>query len=104
MKESAPISRDQWKSLLAAQSGYLLDAMDVLLYVFAINTLKKEFGLSNSMAGLIGSATLVSSAAGGILFGIMADRLGRTRTLSLHNPAIFTRLGWDGDGSQFRRS
>jgi MFS family permease len=81
MKESAPISRDQWKSLLAAQSGYLLDAMDVLLYVFAINTLKKEFGLSNSMAGLIGSATLVSSAAGGILFGIMADRLGRTRTL-----------------------
>ena len=81
MKESAPISRDQWKSLLAAQSGYLLDAMDVLLYVFAINTLKKEFGLSNSMAGLIGSATLVSSAAGGILFGVMADRLGRTRTL-----------------------
>jgi MFS family permease len=80
-KDLAPISRDQWKSLLAAQSGYLLDAMDVLLYVFAINTLKKEFGLTNSMAGLIGSATLVSSAAGGIVFGVIADRLGRTRTL-----------------------
>src|SRR6266852_4417583 len=76
-----PVTREQWKTLLAAQSGYLLDAMDVLLYIFAINTLKHELGLTNRMAGLIGSASLVASAAGGILFGMMADRLGRTRTL-----------------------
>ena len=76
-----PITRDQWKTLLAAGSGYLLDAMDVLLYVFAINTLKQEFGMSNRDAGLIGSATLVASAAGGVLCGALADRLGRTRTL-----------------------
>jgi MFS family permease len=74
-------TRDQWKTLFAAQSGYLLDAMDILLYVFAINTLKHEFGLTNRMAGLVSSATLISSAAGGILCGILADRLGRTRTL-----------------------
>jgi MFS family permease len=72
---------EQWKTLFAAQSGYLLDAMDILLYVFAINTLKHEFGLTNRMAGLVSSATLISSAAGGILCGILADRLGRTRTL-----------------------
>ena len=40
---------DQWKTLFAAQSGYLLDAMDILLYVFALNTLKHEFGLTNRM-------------------------------------------------------
>jgi MFS family permease len=75
------ITKTQWKALLAAQSGYLLDAFDVLLYVFAINILKQEFGLTNRMAGLVGSATLIASAAGGILFGMLADRVGRTRTL-----------------------
>ena len=78
---TSPITDAQWKALLAAQSGYLLDAFDVLLYVFAINVLKQEFGLTNRMAGLVGSATLIASAAGGILFGMLADRLGRTRTL-----------------------
>src|SRR5689334_1676132 len=64
---------DQWKTLFAAQSGYLLDAMDILLYVFALNTLKHEFGLTNRMAGLVSSVTLISSAAGGILCGVLAD-------------------------------
>ncbi len=71
----------QWKTLFAAQSGYLLDAMDVLLYVFAITTLKHEFGLTNRMAGLVSSVTLISSAAGGIVCGVLADRLGRSRML-----------------------
>src|SRR5260370_40605012 len=72
---------DQWKTLFAAQAGYLLDAMDILLYVFALSTLKHEFGLTNRMAGLVSSVTLISSAAGGFLCGILADRLGLTRTL-----------------------
>lgn len=80
-KSPAPITSEQWRTLLAAQSGYLLDAMDVVLYIFAINVLKKEFAMTNQMAGLVGSATLVASAAGGILFGMLADRFGRTRTL-----------------------
>jgi len=78
---SVKASREQWNSLAAAQSGYLLDAMNVMLYVFAINTLKHEFGMSNRAAGLVSSVTLVSSAAGGILCGVLADRLGRVRTL-----------------------
>lgn len=67
--------------LVAAHAGYLLDAMDVLLYVFALNTLRAEFGFSNATAGLIGSSTLLASAAGGILGGMLADRIGRARTL-----------------------
>lgn len=56
--------------------------MDVVLYVFALNTLRAEFGFSNATAGLIGSATLLASAGGGILAGIVADRIGRARTLA----------------------
>ncbi len=75
------ITRRQWHALFAAQSGYMLDATDVLLYVFALNTLRAEFGLSNAQAGLVSSITLITSAAGGVLFGILSDRVGRTRTL-----------------------
>ncbi len=62
-------------------TGYMLDAMDVLLYVFAIQTLRAEFGMSNAVAGLASSATLVFSAAGGVLAGILSDRIGRRKTL-----------------------
>ena len=77
----AAITRRQWRALFAAQSGYMLDATDVLLYVFALNTLRAEFGLSNAQAGLVSSVTLVTSALGGVVFGILSDRVGRMRTL-----------------------
>ncbi len=76
------ITGEQWKILFAAQAGYLLDAMDVLLYVFAINALKHEFGFSNRMAGLVSSVTLIASAVGGIHCGVLSDRLGRVRMLA----------------------
>jgi MFS family permease len=75
------IGNQQWRALFAAQAGYMLDAMDVLLYVFAVNTLKAEFHLSNAQAGLVSSSTLICSAIGGIACGVLADRIGRTRTL-----------------------
>lgn len=74
-------SSPRWLALWAAQLGFLLDAMDVLLYVFALTTLKQEFGWTNAQAGLVASATLVASAAGGIAAGFLSDRIGRRRTL-----------------------
>jgi MFS family permease len=75
------ITGNQWRALFAAQSGYMLDAMDVLLYVFAVNTLRAQFGMSNAQAGFVSSVTLICSAVGGIVCGVLADRIGRTRTL-----------------------
>lgn len=71
----------RWRALWAAQLGFLLDAMDVLLYVFAIQTLKTDFGWSNAQAGAVSSATLIASAFGGIAAGWVSDRIGRRRTL-----------------------
>jgi MFS family permease len=75
------ITRDQWRVLFAAKLGWMLDAMDFLLYVMAIGQLKAYFGFSDATAGLIGTVTLLTSAAGGLLFGVIADRMGRTRAL-----------------------
>jgi MFS family permease len=55
--------------------------MDVLLLVFALQSIRLEFGLTNAQAGALGSATLIASAAGGIVAGFFSDRFGRMRTL-----------------------
>lgn len=75
------ITREQWRVLLAAKVGWMLDAMDFLLYVMAIGTLKTHFGFDDATAGMLGTITLLTSAAGGLLFGVIADRFGRTRAL-----------------------
>lgn len=75
------LTERKWIALWAAFFGYMLDAMDVLLYVFAIQTLKTEFHMSNAMAGLASSLTLILSAVGGIASGILSDRLGRRKLL-----------------------
>lgn len=75
------VTRDQWRALAAAKLGWMLDAMDFLLYVMAIGQLREYFGFSDATAGLLGTVTLVTSAVGGIVFGVVADRAGRTRAL-----------------------
>jgi MFS family permease len=75
------ITEDQWRALLAGKLGWMLDAMDFLLYVMAIGRLKTYFGFDDATAGLLGTITLLISAAGGVLFGAIADRIGRTRAL-----------------------
>jgi len=75
------ITTEQWRALAAAKLGWMLDAMDFLLYVMAIGQLKEYFGFDDGTAGLLGTVTLVTSAVGGIVFGIIADRAGRTKAL-----------------------
>lgn len=75
------LTRQHWLTLFAAQAGYMLDAMDVLLFVFAVNVLRSEFHLTATQAGLVSTCTLACSAAGGIAFGVFMDRFGRARAL-----------------------
>jgi MFS family permease len=81
MRWYSSITRAQWKTLAAAQFGWMLDAMDVMLYAFALTAIREEFRLTSAAAGAMASATLLASAVGGVLFGILADRIGRARTL-----------------------
>jgi MFS family permease len=80
------------RSLIAASLGWMLDSFDVMLYALVLAHLMKGLGMGKTTAGFLGSLTLVASAAGGIFFGVLADKLGRTWALraSILIYSIFT--------------
>jgi MFS family permease len=83
-----------WRALAAGGAGWMLDAMDVMLYAFALPNIQAEFGLTSAEAGGLMTATLVPSAVGGVVFGVLADRYGRVRMLmvSILMYSVFTAL------------
>ncbi|MBR8839051.1 MAG: MFS transporter [Stigonema ocellatum SAG 48.90 = DSM 106950] len=88
------LSRYQWTVLFAAWLGWGFDVFDGLLFNYvAPNCVPTLLGLTigSSAAkaatlywtGLITSILLLGWAVGGILFGQVCDRIGRTKTLLL---------------------
>jgi putative MFS transporter len=65
------------KLLGIAGMGWMFDAMDVGMLSFIIVALKVEWDLSPGQMGWIGSVNSIGMAVGALLFGIMADRIGR---------------------------
>src|SRR4051794_30107555 len=77
MSSIAAVERRAWRALFAAQVGWMLDAMDFLLFNFAVVLIQKEFALSKAMVGALLAVGLVAGAVGGVAFGPIADRIGR---------------------------
>ncbi len=71
------------KALIAASLGWMLDAFDVMLYALVLKSLMADLHIDSATAGWVGSVTLIAAAGGGLMFGVIADRLGRTRALML---------------------
>ena len=71
----------QRRTLLAAALGWALDAFDAMLYALVLTLLMRDLGMSKTTAGLLGTLTLLASGLGGVLFGFLADRIGRKRAL-----------------------
>ena len=71
------------RALVAASLGWMLDAFDVMLYALVLRAVRADLDLSADVAGGLQSLTLLASAAGGLMFGVLADRWGRTRALML---------------------
>jgi MFS family permease len=77
------VPRTAWRALFAAQLGWMLDAMDFLLFTFAVVSIQKEFGFTSATMGALTSVALIASAIGGIAFGHLADRIGRVRAMTI---------------------
>src|SRR5256885_3894999 len=79
----AQASSAQRRTLVAAALGWMLDAFDVMLYSLVIAYIMRDLHMSKQGAGLLNPLTLLASGIGGVLFGFIADRIGRTRALML---------------------
>jgi MFS family permease len=90
----AEMSAKEKSTFWACIGGWALDAMDVQMFSFAIPALIASFAITNADVGLIGTATLLTSAFGGWFSGALSDRFGRVRTLQITIAwfAVFTFL------------
>ena len=73
----------QRRTLLAAALGWMLDAFDTMLYALVLAHVMRDLDMSKAMSGFLATLTLLASGIGGILFGFIADRIGRKRALML---------------------
>jgi MFS family permease len=77
------ITVTQRRTLLAAALGWMLDAFDTMLYALVLAHIMRDLSMSKAMSGFLATLTLLASGIGGILFGFLADYLGRKRALML---------------------
>ncbi|MDR2331971.1 MAG: MFS transporter [Burkholderiaceae bacterium] len=69
------------KTFIGAFGGWAVDALDFMVFTFVISTLISLWGIDKGQAGMLGTVTLLFSAIGGWVAGILADRYGRVRIL-----------------------
>lgn len=77
----ADLNSQERKTLIATFGGWAVDAIDVMVYVYVIPTLLTAWGMTKTQAGFIITVTVLASAVGGWVAGILADRYGRVRVL-----------------------
>ena len=73
----------QRRTLLAAALGWMLDSFDAMLYALVLTHVMRDLGMTKATAGLLSMLMLLASGIGGLLFGFLADRIGRKHALML---------------------
>ncbi|MFD4376148.1 MFS transporter [Streptomyces sp. NPDC058486] len=77
-----------------AFGGYALDSYDFFTLPLSMVAIAAYFSLDKGQTGLLTTVTLVVSAVGGALAGVLADRVGRVKALmiTVMTYALFTVL------------
>lgn len=77
------VTSAQKRTLVAAALGWGLDGFDVMLYSMVLPTVMSALHIQKAVAGLPNAFMLLASGIGGVLFGFIADRVGRKKALML---------------------
>jgi hypothetical protein len=102
------LNREQWRVLLAANLGWLFDGFEIyalfLTVGFALHQLldPSEYGQIPRYAGYILATTVFGWATGGVIGGIVADYLGRKRTMMLAVLATLTEAHVPHEGHIYK--
>ncbi|MEU5002511.1 MFS transporter [Streptomyces sp. NPDC021622] len=80
------------RAFAGAFGGYALDSYDYFTLPLSMVALAAYFGLDSGQTGLLTTVTLVVSAIGGAVAGVIADRIGRVKALMITviTYAVFT--------------
>jgi MFS transporter, PHS family, inorganic phosphate transporter len=73
------ITRTHWKIMFISGMGFFTDAYDLFIIGVVMSMLKDQWHVSPTEDGLVTSTALLASAIGALLFGRIADMLGRKR-------------------------
>jgi MFS family permease len=77
--DDSKISKFQIKTMFVSGMGFFTDAYDLFVIGIVVSLLKTQWSLSTTQVSWLNSATLLASAFGAIIFGRVADMLGRKR-------------------------
>jgi MFS family permease len=83
----AALTRAQWKTLLASNLGWMFDGYETFALILVVGAALRElldpsqFAQIPGYAGTVISITLLGWGIGGIIGGILADYIGRRRTM-----------------------
>ena len=83
LNESATPTGRHYAILALSWAGWLFDFYDLVLFSFLLVPIGKDLGLSDANLSFLLGASLGATAVGGVLFGWMADRIGRKPVLSI---------------------
>lgn len=75
------VSGNERRTFWACFGGWALDSLDVQMFSLVIPAIIAEWSISRTQAGMVSGVTLVASALGGWVAGMLSDRLGRVKTL-----------------------
>jgi MFS transporter, putative metabolite:H+ symporter len=81
LEQQTKLTANQWKIAGAATLGDMLDFFDFFLIGFVLAFIVKEWHLTYGQSGAILLASGVSAPFGSLLYGLMADKIGRRTAL-----------------------
>jgi MFS family permease len=70
------------KALLGSALGYAMDGFDLLILGFMLRVIAADLGFGPAQGASLVTATLIGAVIGGIVFGMLSDRIGRVRVLT----------------------
>lgn len=81
--ENTKLTKFHWVLLFWGFLLMLFDGYDLTIYGAVVPTLMEDWGISSVQAGRYGSYALFGMMIGALLFGTLADRLGRKKVILL---------------------
>jgi MFS family permease len=77
--DDSKITKQHWKVMFISGMGFFTDAYDLFIIGVVMSILKDQWHPSPVAVGLVTSTALLASAFGALIFGRIADMLGRKR-------------------------